>query len=56
MIQNVDTVLIEVPSAKVLNLRGNPMGLERAKNLPLINWNYSYTEIYRGQTSYFNKS
>ena len=54
MTPQLDTVIIEVRSAQGLSLRGYPLGLYRAKHLPLMNWTYSDTGFYSGQTSYLN--
>ena len=54
MTPQLDTVVIEVSSVKVLRLRGNPRRIYRAKHLPLQNLTYGDTGFYSGQTSYLS--
>ena len=50
----LDTVIIEDSSVKVLSLRGNPWRLYRAKQLPSWNRTYSDTGFYSAQTTYLS--
>ena len=50
----LDTVIIEESSVKVLSLRGNPWRLYRAKHLPSQNGTYGDTGFYSGQSSYLD--
>ena len=48
----LDTVIIEESSVKVLSLRGNPWRLYRAKHFPSWNGTYGDTGFYSAQTTH----
>ena len=54
MTPQLDTVIVEVSSVKVLSLRGNPWRPYRAIHLPLQNGTYDDTGFYSDQTSYLS--